>query len=411
MSTKKIIVSLGILAIMALLTLWAMKNFEIVETEKKSGFKGEARTNPYYAARQYLRAMGFDARILTTLELHNRGYQNGSTLFYIGDRYALGEQRSNEILDWAKNGGHLIFEPDYMEYLEDDFTDDSESNNYEFGDKGVDFLAEALQITQHELEEIKDQSAEPDKTTSADDSSQTTQTEHDHRLEIEFDNSKLRTHTHHNSFLSGNQPDDRVASDAYGPQIISRSYGKGLISVITTFDLFDNFRIENEDHARYLSTITAMHAQHAQVVWLLHDTSMPPLWKLILNHAMPVVCVAIGTLLIWMLSGAFRFGPIIRQPEPAQRQLLEHIDAAGHFHWQRSPRKLYANTQTALHTKIAKNYPQWLHNNDAAKYQLLTKELHLTQRTSNLVLAKPADLDSDELFSAIKTLEIIRKQL
>jgi len=392
MSSNRII-TLIVILVLLVCGYWVSQNFRIVETEVSTGYDGEARTNSYYAARQFLRRMGYDARTLSTLDLHNQAYGENSTLLYFGNRQNLGEQRSQQLLDWVERGGHLLLTP--QSTLE---VDDSRE------DTALDPILNELEIyayySEYEEEELDQQESD---VWDADEELDLS--------ELVIDGYPTNTFLYSAEQLVGTLPGDQTASDQYGIQWLSRGIGRGHVSIMTDFTPFQNYQLEQHQNAQLLRLVTGMHAREGDIIWLLHDTDMPPLWRLILNSALPVVVSCFAILMVWLWGSLFRFGPIVREPEPEQRQLLEHLDAAGNHQRKHAPTKLFSITQSALHKKIARLYPQWSTLEYQEKTELLLDQLNLTESGAKLVLSKPSQMMPNEFYAAIRTLQSIRKSI
>jgi hypothetical protein len=71
-----------------------------------------------------------------------------------------------------------------------------------------------------------------------------------------------------------------------------------------------------------------------------------------------------------------RFGPILPRPEPARRQLLEHLRAAGRFRWSRGAREqLLTAAREQLERHIAIAAPRLAHLPPSRRYSELSAQL------------------------------------
>ena len=391
--TSNRIITLIVILLLLIGGYWFSQNFRIVEREYVSGYDGEARTNAYYAARQFLRRTGYDARTLNTLDLHNQVYGENSTILYLGNRQNLGEQRSQQLLNWVERGGHLLLTPQ-----------NTLAADYSLEDAPLDPILDKLEIYAYYSEYEEDESYEED-------SDEEDLLEEPDLSELIIDGYPTNTFIFSTKKLIGTLPGDQTASDKYGIQWLSRKLGNGNVSIMTDFTPFQNYQLEQHQNAQLLRLVAGIHAREGDVIWLLHDTNMPPLWRLILNYALPVVVSCFAILVIWLWGSLFRFGPIVREPEPEQRQLLEHLDAAGSHQRKHAPTKLFSITQSALLKKIARLYPQWSTLAYQEKTEILLNQLNLSESGARLVLSKPSQMMPNEFYAAIRTLQSIRKSI
>jgi hypothetical protein len=132
-----------------------------------------------------------------------------------------------------------------------------------------------------------------------------------------------------------------------------------------------------------------------------------------LGHHAWMVLISLGALvaLLFWKAGQ-RFGPLLPAPDPARRNLLEHVDASGRLLWQEGAGdRLVKATRAALLSRIEHTHPAWallplpqLHVQLAEFSQLPSQQLFRALFEDHY--ATPA-----EFTAAIRTLEHLRKLL
>ncbi|MCB1639674.1 MAG: DUF4350 domain-containing protein, partial [Thiothrix sp.] len=97
----------GLFAIALILAgvTWFRASFELREVAEYTGFRGEARENPLFASRMFLRRMGIDARRHDGLDTLP---DTRTVLVLDTERFNFSSHRVETLLDWVRRGGHLI---------------------------------------------------------------------------------------------------------------------------------------------------------------------------------------------------------------------------------------------------------------------------------------------------------------
>ncbi len=325
MNLQRVIVSLITALATAACVIWFLNNFELKETEEYIGFKGEAKTNSLYAVRLFLKRMGIPAERkdgLTSLP------DTDSVLIIDTERYTLSPQKVNEILAWVKRGGHLITRARIPgdtstlygthKHNDDDSKDgDTETDSKKTARTGkTDPLQTALgiRIGKHVIPEDDDLPLD------------VTLSGMSHSLEADP------------GFFYSLETD---ASDTY-PQrykktawLLEQKWGKGMVTLAANLDFIENGSLVDYEHAELFWYMVHAVQQHPHSIWLVHQDDMPPLWLLIWKHAWAVVLTVTTLILLTFLALIPRFGPLLPNPQPERRRILEHIRASGRFMWKR----------------------------------------------------------------------------
>ena len=208
--------------------------------------------------------------------------------------------------------------------------------------------------------------------------------------------------------LTGAKSTDTVARHGGGVALVSRALGYVHIVVLTDLNIFQYRAIGKLDHALLLWYMV----KGADKVWLVTDNDMPSLWLWLWQHAMETVTAASLFVLLWLWSRGLRFGPLLTEPAPARRRILEHIEAAGRFLWQhRKQERLLRSVREALTATAARRHPAWVGLSEEEKIGLLAS---LSGRDAgelrDLLNANTIHRRQD-FFHVIRQLETIRKKL
>jgi hypothetical protein len=151
--------------------------------------------------------------------------------------------------------------------------------------------------------------------------------------------------------------------------LLEMNHGAGLVTLVATLDFIENPAIGDYDHAEFFWQLVHGLHDEPQAVWMIHKDDMPPLWKLVWEHAWALVLTLALLVPLTILALSPRFGPMIPQPQAGRRRILEHIHASGLFMWRRS--RKHGDTQYDSFAAAAEQlYPGTRKQHDNASTRL-----------------------------------------
>lgn len=316
-------------------TMWFLNNFKLQTLAEYTGYKGEARDNPLFAARLFSQGMGIPAARHDGL-IHLP--ETDTVIVLNTERFSLSAEKIDELLDWVDRGGHLItrarVDIESEEQLEAESVTETEDR---------DLLQTRLGIsigTHH----IPDDSELPAKVQLAN-SAETVAVEPDffNSLQSEADNVR---HYHFNGHS----------------WLIQQPYGKGLVSMAATLEMIENSALDTAQHGRFFWHLLHSHNPDFKQVWLVHQDTLPHLFVLLFRHAAPLLIVFALLILFSFWALMPRFGALIPEPAPQRRRILDHISASGLFLWkrqQRGPEQLCSALQHSVQQYVRRHIPGW----------------------------------------------------
>lgn len=373
-----IVVGLG-----ALLTALFLKNFELVEKEIRTGLQGEARRNALLAAERFIVAMGAQAQAITLPELLQNLPAEGDTILLDSDHVMLNETRSRHLLEWVKNGGHLITRPNY-----DTVEDESEQRDELLALLEIDLIYQDSGEYAGSVDSLRLNS--PNRKALA--------------LQVLLDpRFRLRASRRHYQLVYHTE----------GVHLAHSRLGGGTVNILSDMTFLSNMDIGDYDHAEMLWQILNWRDTPLQKVWLVQSEETTPLLQLIWRNGKPLVIGAVILLLAWLLAAGHRFGPIKPEPEPHRRRLMEHIQASGRFQWRsQNPQKLLDEVRGALQNRLAQVHPGWMSMPEAERSRLLARRLAVPEtKIQTLLHDHNPDLGAKQFTALVAELERIRKQL
>ncbi|WP_248739207.1 DUF4350 domain-containing protein [Pseudomonas kribbensis] len=262
-----------------------------------------AQANPYLAAEMFLRSRGITvghAESLTVLpEIDPRRH----TLLLFNDRSKMTPRQVDQVLNWARAGGRLVF---VAESLWDEKT--GQSN---------DLLLDRVQLHQSLSKDLKD--PPPD----ADDDPWPNLT----KLYLEDEDAPA--YAGFDTTFHLDDPKNLAqawANSARATHMMQLPYGVGTITVVTDAELWKTPAIAQHDNAWllwYLSADTA--------VTLLYNTEHDGLLTLLWRYFPQAIVALLALIGLWLWHVGVRHGPMQAPAPSGRRQLMEHLRASADF--------------------------------------------------------------------------------
>ncbi len=345
--------------------------FESYRTTEDTGWSAAARRNPYLAAQQYLERLGIQVETVDTL-YNNNALGDADTLFVEDSSDVLTRQRVAALVQWVKNGGHLIVAADYSSIDNSDplldyfdvtvHTSECDCGKYP-GPLALETLIENTD-TAADDEAADDQSAENAESPSQRSLSdwlreynrqvaeggvgdamppREERIDPDQLTTLGFDgvDEDIRVYfnpnwaLYHPAFnLEGDETYDGIApfywsGSDWGVHFMQLEVGDGMVSITADPGIWQSDEIGYFDHAYLFHILT----DYSERVQLLVGSTMPSIFALIWRYASEVV-IAFGCWLgLWLLYRGRRFLPSLPLTVTVRRSMAEHIEAVGQFLW------------------------------------------------------------------------------
>jgi hypothetical protein len=368
MSKRILILVLGG-ALLAGLQWWFLQNYGFVPERVRVGYSGEARANPYFAARLVLEKLGHRVKQTTTLSQLNQFAPRG-VLMMAANRQNLDAVTARDLLAWVDRGGHLIVAAD--------------------AGWGGDVLMDLLGIEADYESEDRAGGVTVDTVTLPDGSALRVDLLPSPRL-IDEDEQASWQHAFRD-----------------GVRMLALERGEGRITIMATLAMFGNRDLGRLDHAELLARMTRSASGE---IWIVRYLDAPSLLEWLWAHA-AYALVALGAFIaLWLWRVAVRFGPLLPSPAPERKSLLEHVRALGRFYadhdeWPRALQRLRADAQSAFD-----RFAPELRGADAN--QRLKEAARLTRiRARDLLAAFTGRPQSAKDFThTVRTLALLRSRL
>lgn len=289
--------------LLGMLMTWLYLKATPYPAEIDHGPAPEALANPYLAAEHFLRKQGLSVSHANSLDILPGLEPNHHSLLLLGDRYNMTPRQIDQVLNWTRAGGRLLF---VAQSLWDDRT--GQSN---------DLLLDRVQLQQSLSKDLKDPL--PD----------TPDAPYPELTKLYLENEDAPAYAGFDTAFHLEDPKNLAqawANSGKGTHMMQLNHGLGSIIVVTDADLWKNPAIDQYDNAWLLWYLTVDTA-----VTLVFDTEHDGLLTLLLRH-FPQALVALAALIglaCWHFG--VRHGPLLAPRARARRQLQEHLRASADF--------------------------------------------------------------------------------
>ena len=418
---KKALIAIVALAFAALMIKAFESNFEYVEETELLPLIGEARTNPLYASKLFLRRMGIPTETIESVQDLAKLPSTETVILISASRENLRATGVSNLLDWVRNGGHLIITglADWSSFTSDGVLvveSNDEPNNaeeiiyYEEEDETFsssfdgDPLQEFLEVDIREGIQFKE--GKPA------------------LIDIKGSARALKLGPDYYRAIvlkEGRKKANLEQIDINGKNVILRQQvDSGLITLASDLEFIDNYNLKDFDHAEILwqlvreksATFNQSGRLLPEAVWLIHSDETANLLEIIWKKFWALVISLIVLFVIWILRVSRRFGPVITKETDDRRDLMEHIDASGRFYWkQHDSNGLLKSTRSAAQQLLAKRIPGWHAMEHSDQIKLLSKRLSISEPALSKALYGSIGKGPHEFTETIKQLEHIRTSL
>ncbi|MGF6329081.1 hypothetical protein ABH909_001959 [Pseudomonas sp. BS3782 TE3695] len=273
------------------------------QAEIDHGPSPEARTNPYLAAEHFLRKQGLTVSHANSLDILPRLEPHQRSLLLLGDRSNMSPRQVDQVLNWTRAGGRLLF---VAEALWDEKT--GQSN---------DLLLDRVQVHQSLSKDLKEPPPDPE-----DDP-------YPKLTKLYLENEEAPAYVSFDTAFHLDDPKNLAqawANSGKATHMMQLAHGLGSITVVTDADLWKTPAIDQYDNAWLLWYLTA----DTDVTLLFntdHDRLLTLLWR---NFPQALVAlIALIALGFWHVG--VRNGPLLEPAPRARRQLQEHLRASADF--------------------------------------------------------------------------------
>lgn len=193
-----------------------------------------------------------------------------------------------------------------------------------------------------------------------------------------------------------------------GDALRGYQHGKGQV-IMAPGHMFRNEALRHHDHGALLLGLARLNGAHKHVTIVKSRTIVP--WYSLLwmhYHMLIVALAALLALLFW--ASVRRFGPLLPDPAPERRSLMEHIDASGAWLWKANGGRqvLIDAARADLRATLQQRAPALLRLSETQQQDELARLCGFTAtEVAQAMYYEPAAINAD-FTRQIRTLQTMR---
>jgi hypothetical protein len=340
--------------------------------------RGEALTNPFYAAQRFAERLGATTSWERVLTLP----PTNAVLVLSGWHWDLIETRRRGIEQWVESGGRLVVDSTIAGSVIDFERWSGIGRHYEFPDdeKEEEEPPPCLQLTEIGAEAVRGDNRQ--------------------------------------RWLCGMPPFSYVTTEKAADWSLEQSarsqamrvrVGRGSVTVINASP-FKYRALFDGDHAAIFVAATGL--RRGLDVHFLSEDEYPPLLVLLWQYATPVVLLALGSVALMLWRGAIRLGPLAAPDVRGRRSLAEQIRGTGEFTAQHGGADaLHAAAVRALEEAALRQAPAYKALPPAQRTEVLARLTGVGPDRLAAAIHHPGARAGDELRATIALLEAARRHM
>jgi len=364
------------------LVWWIISNTYWEEYDRNTGPRGEALTDPFYAAQRLARLLG--AHTMSRHELISAPSTNAVIVLGYWN-WSIIPERQARLEHWVQDGGRLVISSRLLP---------AEEFNAWSGVTRTLLDVKPSKKKPHCL---------PGARCPASDAANTEEPDKPNRHWAICNLPEL-------SYLSTNRKVSWRLNDTHShPQVLRVPIGRGSVTIVNG-DAFTGAAPTCGDNGSLFVASTQLHSGDA--VEFLTEGTDSSLLRLVWAFGAPVVMLIAVWMVLWLWRSGVRFGPLMAVPDPARRSLADQIRGTGRFTLRFGDgRALHTATVRALHETAARRVPHFERLADEARIEALAPVVGLSTSELSAALDRAVGRNPHELLKAIATLESARRHL
>lgn len=374
MKGRALAVALALLGMLCLALFAAWWNHTYVRVVRTVALPpgGEAAYNPLYALKRALRVDGVEVDSRQRLDLAKAAPGPRDTVLLFGDPRTLSTREVDDLLYWVGDGGHLIV---------------TTPHGWRFSDARPWELLPQLGLALKPDAGGCEAFIVPGEA-----------------RHVEFCSGTRFT-------LQGIDPLLSWGDFANGFVFARQQRGDGIVDVLSSIDFMHNGALDEGPHLAL--TRQLLDPNYGQgTIHLVYAANVPPLWRLLLEHAWMAWAPLLLALLAWLWMRVQRVGPAMPAPPEARRSLLEHVQASGeHLRRHGLSSLLHAAVRDAFLARLRRRDPLAAALEGVAQAEAIAARTGLSAPDIEHALRSPRPRDGQDFRLRVARLIEMRKRL
>ncbi|NIB41656.1 hypothetical protein HBA55_18775 [Pseudomaricurvus alkylphenolicus] len=438
------------------------RNLEFYNELINKGWSVEALRNPYLAAEQYLQTRVH--RVTSAPKVERDEDFSGYSVMLVSEASHLNfDRQKSRLLQWVQEGGVLIIGAD--EGDPDTLVSDLGFSTT-FGDVQDDeheeaFIDNRVEVRGHGDEETPQQEKDKDRTEDKEKSLAERLREENERIRkrraeqkqnpadagpdvprcatvlnqceprsepeiterqttvLTFDgiDAELKAHFWGSQVLdhpeiSEEEPETNElvywTGDGRGVHFAQLEYGQGLITVMSSTNIWNNYRIGHFDHAYLLDIFVHEDSD----VLILYGKDMPSLGTLIYRYFFEALVASAMLIISALFYFGRRFGPVQGASDAVRRSRHQNFSALAQYRWKiKDDEGLVAHMREDIQRRAHRRWPDFPNLNRAEQTRNLASLGVLPAITIDSAMNSKINFQETQYLNLVKALQILRKSL
>ena len=262
-----------------------------------------AQANPYLAAEMFLRERGINVSDAESLSVLPDIEPHGHTLLLFNDRSRMTPRQVDQVLNWTRAGGRLVFVAESL------WDEQSKQSN--------DLLLDRVQLHQSLSKDLKDSPADQEKDP------------YPKLTKLYLEDEDAPAYAGFDTDFHLDDPKNLAqawANSAKATHMMQLAYSLGSITVVTDAELWKTTAIAQYDNAWLLWYLSA-----DTDVTLIYNTEHDGLLTLLWRYFPQAIVALLALIGLWLWQAGVRHGPLQAPAANGRRQLQEHLRASADF--------------------------------------------------------------------------------
>jgi hypothetical protein len=362
---------------------WIGSNLERVERTVPVGLRGEAATNPFYAAIRLSEALDASAQWDHVLAARD------SVIVLSSWNWTLSQQRRQRLERWVEAGGRLVVDDTLIGDL--DLFEKWSGIGESYDDEDSD---EARKRPDPAQREMLGRFLEPD-----------CQPVYEDGGKRGFEVCGLVQ----GRSLTTSRPIEWALRAGDSIQALRVAVGRGSVTAINGSP-FVRREFLREDHPQVF--VAATQLQRGDRLSFLTEQDQGSIFRLLWRYGAPVVLLMAGLVVLALWRSSLRFGPMTAPAETARRSLAEQIRGTGQFALRfGGGHSLHAATVRALRDAAVRRFPNFDRMPSEERVSVLAKATGIAAAELGPALNFSGPRSTHELRNSIAALEAARRRL
>lgn len=174
-----------------------------------------------------------------------------------------------------------------------------------------------------------------------------------------------------------------VWQDTLDSSLVATRLGLGKAYIHLDRHRFTNRNLRRHDHAELLLELLGQNPKPAKV-WIVVAANAPDRiwWSRLWELGGAAAVLALLLVAAWIWNRSRRFGPLLPDPAPDHRPILEHVDASARWLWntEGGPDALLESLRRSTRSAIAARHPGWVRLPDSELCQELSRHHGISAR-------------------------------